>query len=80
MVTGTIFYNPKDKECKEIKRIVTRKSNCSFTFVDATSRTISSHLYRDMNVESLPFLYFQYKNSYKIYQGCNRIKLFLSRI
>lgn len=80
MVRGTIFYNPKDKDSKEIKRIVTNKSNCSFTFFDATSKNISSHLYRDMNAESLPILYFHHKNSYKIYEGCDRIKLFLSNI
>jgi len=80
MVRGTIFYNPKDKECKEIQKIVNRKSNCDFTFLDATSKNISSHLYRDMNAESLPILYFYHKNSYKIYEGCDRIKLFLSSI
>jgi len=80
MVRGMIIINPRDRACKDIQKLVNTKKNCHFTVLDGTSRNVSSFLYRDMRVDTLPALYFQHKNSYKIYQGCNRIKSFLSKI
>ena len=80
MVKGTVFYNPKDKEGKEIEKICNQKRNCSFTFMDATSKDISSYLYQDMRINTLPALYLYYRRSYKVFQGSEKIKSFLATI
>lgn len=80
MVTGTLFYNPKDKECKRIQKLLGNKRNFKLTLMDATSKDVSTHLYKDMRIDTLPALHLYHSNTYKVYQGCDQIKAFLSTI
>ena len=79
MVKATLFYNPKNKEFIEIKKLLIEK-NLTFIVQDATSKEVSMHLYHDMRIDELPAVYLYHNNKYRLYQGRDRIISALSKI
>jgi len=79
MVTRNfLFYNPKDRACRLIQKKL-KDNNLQFHLLDATSKSISSNLYRDMRITTLPALYSLSNSRHKVYQGYHRIESFIDR-
>jgi len=77
MVTRNFLYhNPKDHSCRIIQKKL-EDNKLRFHLVDATSKIISSHLYRDMRITTLPALYSLSNSGHKVYQGCHQIETFI---
>ena len=79
MKNYTFFYHPKDKNLdKKIYKLLDKKGiDCEL--LDVTSNGISSYLYKDMRIKTLPAFYVFSKNEHKIYQGRDKIEALLSR-
>jgi len=79
MVRTTLFYNPKNKEYRQIRELLVEKS-ITFILQDATSKQVSMYLYQDMRIDTLPALYLYHNNRYRLYQGCDKIISALSKL
>lgn len=73
MKKSTLFYHPRNDACKKAKQLL-RQSHFDFELLDVSENGISSYLFEDMRISTLPALYVFSRNTYKLYEGLDRIE------
>ena len=78
MKRSTLFYDPRNDDCKKAKQLL-RRTRFNFDLLDVTTNGISSYLFEDMRISTLPALYVFSKNKYKLYEGLDKIEALMKK-
>lgn len=78
MNKSTLYYHPKNADCRKAQRFL-HKKKYDFEILDVSANGVSSYLFEDMRISKLPALYIVSENTYKIYEGLEKIEALLSR-
>ena len=78
MKKSTLFYHPRNAECKKAKQLL-RQSDFDFELLDVSENGISSYLFEDMRISTLPALYVFSRNRFRLYEGLDKIESLIKR-